>query len=558
MAYNRDDLLRKEHQYWELGDGSEAMQFYQAHVDNFGTPLDQSLLEMQMGYARELGKLPVLDLEATLAILVGESFEPLLQSIWAYNPTRLIPIVNRQYGDKDPLSNDYRSGQAQWDELRRWIELLLQKPDRNKINLPQEITPVKYSPTDVYIYLRRELEEDLRDPNRRVVIDITGAKKTMVAGAFLLAANTKAEINYIDVGEYENGGERRPYGFSCEFIKVQNPLDQLLLEDWIRTERHYEQYDFSGALAALPEKVDVFGKELSSLRTFLRVCDLWDNGQLREAKEKLGELSPELRTMVPKNVGRLGGHWPEPDGDRLKESLFRDPANIIIFAEDEIERAKRRKKFGKMRSAFTRAYALIETLFKAKIIAAYMDGSVAITPVKGVSPLDFSESTPAYDAAFSWLVDKLSAAWTRNLLENGERYPLKIEPLNDLGINGKFKITTEKGIDKKYLPPDILRERRNLVTHTYYPVNAKLVDEAIDLAEQNLLDYKKTWASLHNPGLKIEQDNSPGESNSCDLLYKIITEKETISVGKNDFSVPPWDDLMKVCGLSHFLTPKNQ
>ena len=42
-----------------------------------------------------------------------------------------------------------------------------------------------------------------RQAGKRVIVDVTGAKKSMVAGAFLFAAYADMPISYVDFDEYD-------------------------------------------------------------------------------------------------------------------------------------------------------------------------------------------------------------------------------------------------------------------------------------------------------------------------------------------------------------------
>ena len=542
MTYSITDMRHMTQDYWNLlaeGNHQEAMTFYLQQARAYYEPIEESLLELEMRWAKAQDHLPTPHQKTTLVILVGESYDPLLQSIWAYNPVKLVPIVNKYYGDKDESSIGHKSGQDHWQNLRRWIALLLQRSDRNLFPLPDNPELVTDNPTMIFEHLRQVLEEDLLDPDTRVVIDITGAKKPMVTGAFLLATYSKTEINYIDIGEYEQAGQKRPYGFSCEFKSVSNPLDDLFLPNWERAKRHYQRYDFDDALAALPEVANLPGNGLQHLRGFLKICDLWENGLLYEALTKTNDMPDHLLAKIPITIRKLGPYWPKPNDMRLNNNFFRDPVNIILFAEDELRRARRLQKHGLLRLAFTRAYALYETFLTARIIALYMSDQIKLESGKGTRSLFKVEEELA------WFVN-LPAENSKNLLITGtQKWAFKYE-----GTDYKPRISQR--ISKMYLPKEKLRKTRNLITHTYFPVTPKLVVAAIVLAEINLKDYKNQWATMHDPQLIIK------EGKVEDKVLELISEIQSITVKETDFIVPSWETLMELCKLSRFVTPKNR
>ncbi|MCA9874424.1 MAG: hypothetical protein KC441_12235 [Anaerolineales bacterium] len=537
MEYDDNDLRHMTQIYWQLlaeGNRQEAMEFYLRQAKLYGEPIENSLLECEMGWAKEQNDLPQPHLQTTLVILVGDSFEPLLQSIWAYNPTKLVPVVNEYYGDKDEKSTAHKTGQAQWDDLRDWITMLLQKTGRKQFLVPKEPAMVTDNPTEIFEHLRQKLQDDLSDTGTRVVIDITGAKKTMVTGAFLLAAYSKTEINYIDVGEYDD--QKRPFGFSCEFSTVANPLNDLFLQSWDRVKRHYRRYDFDGALASLPDAASLPGDGLKQLRHYLEIYDLWENGRLYEAKEKADGLSKN----VPATVSLLGSYWPKPGASRLNSKFFEDPMNIILFAEDELRRAKRLQQHGLAKAAFTKAYALYETLLTARIVALYESNQIKlISPDKDTRPLFKVQDE------FDWFVD-LPAANTTNLLTKGtQKWHFQYE-----GVD--YKPTFSHRIRKSCLPQQTLKKTRNLVTHTYFPVIPQIIADAIALAQKNIQDYQTHWATMHDPQLKIK------EGKTENMMLELISGTKSIKIKEDDFLVPEWEALMYLCELSRYVTPKNR
>lgn len=536
MKYDENDLRHMTQTYWQLlaqGNRQEAMEFYLQQAQLYGEPVENSLLECEMEWAKTKNDLPQLHQQTTLVILVGDSFEPLLQSIWAYNPSKLVPVVNEYYGDKDKKSTAHKTGQEQWDDLSNWISMMLQKTGRKQFPVLPKPALVTDNPTEIFERLRQELQNDLLDINTHVVIDITGAKKTIVTGAFLLAAYSKTKINYINVGEYDE--QKRPFGFSCEFSEVTNPLDDLFLQSWDRVKRHYQRFDFYGAIAALPAAASLPKEGLEKLRTYLQIYDLWENGHLYEAKEKATGLSDN----IPITVRLLGSYWPEPGTHRLKSELFQDPVNIILFAEDELRRAKRLQQHGLARAAFTKAYALYETLLTARVIALYKSNKIKLISDGGHRPLFKVQDE------LDWFVD-LPAANITNLLTKGtQKWQFFFKRV-------KYKPTVSHQINRSCLPRKSLRITRNLVTHTYFPVSSQTGADAISLAQKNIQEYKKHWATMHDPQLEIK------EGTTENLVLELISGTKAIKIKEADLLVPKWEMLMSLCGLSRFVTLKNR
>lgn len=57
-----------------------------------------------------------------------------------------------------------------------------------------------------------------------VIVDITGAKKSMVAGAFLYAAFANVPVSYVDFDDDKfNPEHAKPYGYACRIGRLVNP-----------------------------------------------------------------------------------------------------------------------------------------------------------------------------------------------------------------------------------------------------------------------------------------------------------------------------------------------
>lgn len=413
----------------------------------------------------------------TLVILVGLTFEPLLQSIEVHRPQRVIPILNTVYGDSRAAApnapkRDACSGQDHWDDLSYYIQLL---PCYNEspFELPTTLETVTDSPESVYRFLRdnQTLQADLKDADCNVVIDITGAKKTIVVGAFLFAAYSNAKIRYLDATVFKN--LTQPYGYSCHYLTVNNPIRSLAIGHWEQFELRYAQYDFEGAQQSLllimqleqaPEAI------YEVLNLFLTICDLWEQGQLGRAnvyRKKLQGLSAHVGGLVPNTVAKLGPFWqdanttttlkPRTNVDRFLAS----PTHVHLYAQDELLRSRRlagienakglEKKAPthnmrvNYRAAFTRAYAVHETLINSRFM---------VSPRTGNRLINHAGKT----------LDELK---NRDALPEVDRATLQLNPE--------------------------LAKIRNQVTHSYFPISRENASASIEQAQNNLDGYERDW-----------------------------------------------------------------
>ncbi len=518
-----DDLRSRTeeyHEFYRCTNGEQkAWRFYLENSKLRGeTGSHPPLLQLEMEYAQKHGRLPFPLPNTTLVILLGETFEPLLQSIWAHEPTHLIPIVNTYYGDID----DKNSSREMWGSFYHLLQKLPGAKKRKIGNLAtlRNIDPVPDDPTQVFEHLRKKLQEPPGIENRHVVIDITGAKKTMVAGAFMFAAYTQTTINYVDTEK--QGENKQPLGFTCHFRQIKSPLDELMLHVWQQIEDRYTRYDFAGALQLLNHAIPqtaLGGSSLKDLQTFLHICHEWDNGQLQQAFHKLTDLPGELKRLVPTAVFALGSYWPKENKTELNPSFFCHPEAIEVFARDELARARRLTTPHTeetpvvtqlaYKAAFARAYALYETLLKARLAVLYC-------------VQERVNQTVSYDA----LLPKVKK--TPKVIRDGLIQAQPVHLLPELDVYN----TNQPDLEK-------LKDARNLATHNYFPIEPDLARQAIALAEKSLENYLAEWKPLMTDVIRQR--------------YGI----EPLVVNPLNLERPEWQKLRTMCQL-YFIPQKNQ
>lgn len=492
--------------------GNAKWSYYLGPIDGFtgSEKIPEPLLHLEMRYAEDQKNLPRLDERTiSLALLVGDRFEPLLQTIWAYAPHRLVAVVNEFYGDRDVTSRGHIPGKSHWRGLRDLIKRLPSERIANLRNLVDEtqLKTVSDNPAAVFDHLRQQLQPDVMDPSKRVVVDITGAKKTMVAGAYLFASLTDCEVSYVDFDRYDK--EYGPYGYTCRISRVANPFEEWGLRYWERAAQLYGQYDFGGALDALPAHLwDGASPDLElgldHLRTFLTLCSEWENSDLRSAQNHSTRLPIELRPEVPMAVDELYQFWPELTKEPahwVSAEFLCTPRALMLYAEDELERARRfagksvqadaRRDY---RAAFTRAYALHETLIKARAVTAFVRNQVGVR-LPGTSTA--KRHTEMNEAERVAALDRLHNAMLTTQTVFLLRQATKDKPAKTVGgEQARFwRIpNTQAPILPEFQESESLRIKRNLITHTYIPVSESDADQAIELAKANIADYRDNWA----------------------------------------------------------------
>ena len=167
----------------------------------------------------------------TLSLLVGHALEPLFQAIGVFRPHRVVLVLNQTYGTQE---GEQRGSEMQgW--IERWLAPLLPRP-----LAAIELCVVADRPDAVFHALCEYILPD-RQQGLAVIVDITGAKKSMVAGAYLFAAYADIPISYVDFDDYDEV-YRRPFGFNCRIGTLTNPYDAFRLREWERVQRMYENY----------------------------------------------------------------------------------------------------------------------------------------------------------------------------------------------------------------------------------------------------------------------------------------------------------------------------
>lgn len=538
FPYNESLLEGWTENYWSQNE--EARPDYYLGPQGYGGPL-KPLLQIELECARNRGLLPEREgnVPTTLVILLGTSFEPLLQAICAYQPDRLIPVVNRFYGDRAESSNGHKPGHLHWQDMRNLIkrlpsDLIASPPN---LTITQKET-VMDDPQAVFDYLRQKLADDLADPMRRVIIDITGAKKTIVAGAYLLAAYSQARISYVDFDRWHKG-EGRPYGYSCRISdNVPNPLREWALQDWEHVEEQYRKYNFAAAIEAIPSRERAVWETASNkLKSFLKVCAAWEASDLARAKELHDNLPENLKRHTPLAVKELSRFWSPLNSKReewLKPSFLLDPRALMIYAEDELARADRlckHKTRPDNRAAFICVYAVYETMIKARMLILFNNANLNVsTSDIAVTTCDKLPSDHK-EVLQNWILSSMQTHQARNLLAKG-----KMTVELDLP-SGAVRLTIENmslSLEKTTKGEKLLAQDRNLFVHSYVPVSSDYANKAIEMARAYLDEFKNNWSN------------------------KIVTTFDKHEKFEPQaFAVPDWGTLKKDCGLDVILPVKN-
>ena len=473
-----------------------------------------------------------------LVLLVGFTPDPLLQSIYVYRPRRIILLLNNKYNDKDKereasaVAGDYQ------DYIRVMREIGACRTDV-KPKADKDIFCSKENATTQWVFdtLCKHVLPEQR-AGKRIVVDITGAKKNMVAGAFLFADYSGADISYVDFSKYDTH-RGRPFGYTAIIDKQPNPSQVLSLRDWVRVRQLFMNFSFRTAAGELTEIVkrmnsDYFTLEnrlaVERLHLLAKVLELWDNGDYTAAWKRWSQptradkppLSSQFsEAILPPVIKLLGmASWPSTETDDPRElfnlhrsfkrgatpeeSIFNRHEIFLGYVSDELAKIGRLIKPNEdYRSAFLRSAAIHELLLKARVALLWLDKKLKHQKDNGQA-MHINDQT----FCFWGIADFSSARNIRTFLTG--KYPelRKVEYYEERqGIRGSLRHTftlvhcVEIPRKRKLtylafptaLDSEIMEQIRNESIHTHLSIPLQLARQAYKLADAALRDYVDNW-----------------------------------------------------------------
>ena len=312
--------------------------------------------------------------------LVGYSSIPIALSLAEINPREEIYFI---------YSNE-TTGVLQ--EINQRIQAMLQPTNSSLVELVQDTVlrntrntleiNSPSNPVETFKQIKRIIDEV---GDKRIALDITGGKKTMIGGGFtagsILGFGDSVDMFYVDSLEYNVNRGRPEWG--TEFLsKLENPYDIYNVQSVQQAEKLFEKHNYEAA-ADLWERIDdklndsagPYGleDEQKTIQKKLYMADcygLWDAFDYinaHESKKNHGCLwDYDVKHTCRLNNTRI---------DVLEilrqvintQTLFDEDARIIHYAVDRYQNGIRRMDSDRFDDAIVRFTQIVEILCRYRI-----------------------------------------------------------------------------------------------------------------------------------------------------------------------------------------------
>jgi len=503
-----------------------------------------------------------------LIFLVGHSLEPLFQSVWAYRPKSILLILS-------PTYQEGVDGKTWGDEVKALLsDALPVATDTAKPHV--ECLVVDDNSSAVFNTLKIHVRENPDDLKQKgglpVIIDITGAKKCMVAGAFLFAAYSGVPVSYVDFDNEAYDPEAgRPFGYACRIGEVQNPYRLFALRDWEYVRTLYSRFNFRGARQVIEETIipamliSFSDSEIEHAVTLCEVLccyELWNNGDYCSAYQKVQDIqiTSGLKAFTPPTaVAALGrdNYWPHShtakallgELERIElgyphpacgsPSLYLQPELLLTYARDEEAKIGRLIDFNEdYRSALLRAVGLWEVIIRAMFIGLWHTDLLDISlnrdgpyVSRNSAPNDVKDWEEEIYKTLTLTDSGVKAIeglrYTQDDKESYKGYCSRIvckRKRKDESESQSFYVRRGNAAPRlsKNAAIGMEQQLRNKAIHTYLSVPRNIAQATYEIARRALNEYERDWVEKMQPKVILPQvDTSP----------------------------MPWTEISRLCGL---------
>jgi len=354
----------------------EYWTYYFQHVFPLSLQLFQAVAEYQLNDGDpELEKkyneghplLPSLRTDFTensydvLITLVGFSLEPLLHTICTIKPKSKIYLICTENTRR---LNGLIAIESFMEEFIKNGKLKLNDRSSEKLSMPGYQNPeIEIIPREVSAIFSESaigsIKEILQDEHgQKVALDITGGKKSILAGAYALAAFYSLDTYYVDYEEFDTDKTRKPVP-GTEFLnQVFNPLELYILREEKVLRELWRSQNYSACVELLekmknslkknqPHK-ELFdlGKKPQQIASLLQVASLyaaWDHFEYQKANGLKGDFTrySEFHTTTDYDSLVL---LARAKNKQTFNKIFQDKSNfsfVISWAADRINNGDR-------------------------------------------------------------------------------------------------------------------------------------------------------------------------------------------------------------------------
>ncbi len=226
------------------------------------------------------------------------------------------------------------------------------------------------------------------DLDKRIALDLTGGKKTMISGGFtactiLVGANltsSACDMFYVDAETYDSRRHAPEPG--TEFLsQLENPFDIYNWQTRHKAEAFFDEHNYEVAAELwgyVKKKLDAHAKrygldaELEAVQESLEMANcyrLWDAFDYEASGDFKGTWGYDEK-HVYRSIDVLDILSKVCD----KHTLFEDDTRVIHYAVDRYQNAIRRKQSGKLDDAIVRFTQVVEILCNYRIYQIAEDG----------------------------------------------------------------------------------------------------------------------------------------------------------------------------------------
>ena len=333
----------------------------------------------------------------------------------------------------------------------------------------------------------KEIIDNIDDAdNKRIALDLTGGKKTMIGGGFtagsIYSVSSQCDMFYVDSLVYDpDRGAPKP---GTEFLStLENPYDVYNIQSNLEAEKLFNNHNYEAAAIlwsavgeGLESHAERYGleEEQDAVQRYLDMADcygLWDAFDYKTACERKKSHEDswqynQKHVNCAIDVLEILSEVEDP------QTLFAEEARIIHYAVDRYQNGIRRMESDRFDDAIVRFTQVVEILCRYQVYRIETDGSLTYQNHKRVPQGCCLDE--------HWRISELIRFLFRDNWIYGHRYNITNQRMR-LNINNYCYNNTDQITD--------LIEARNDFVH----VNSNPGWEEMQKDAENLQELAKTF-----------------------------------------------------------------